>query len=228
MGVVVEGKEAIDLIPVDVTPELRDMVARHPLPKGVPDADMNQADMAAALQVTVNTLGKWVDDDTFPVAQRGGMGKPYILRLSHCWAWKQERDAQEAVRRAHNQNAIDKLNAHFLGLDLEDDGATLSAKDRRALADADFAHSRAAHMRRQLVRLDEVVELMEAVFSIVRNGIEGMPDRLERELGLKPEQVDLVDRVGSDILNSVVQKIEDAELEERNIADVQPSNQLLI
>lgn len=204
------------------------MLVRHPLPKGVPDADMNQADMAAALQVTVNTLGKWVDDDSFPVAQRGGMGKPYILRLSHCWAWKQARDAQEQVRRAHNQNAIDKLNAHFLGLDLEGDGATLSAKDRRALAEADLVHSRAAHMRRQLVRLEEVVDLLESVFSIMRNGIEGMPDRLERELGLKPEQVDLVDRLGADILNTVVQKIEDAELEERNIADVQPSNQLLI
>ena len=97
-----------------------------------------------------------------------------------------------------------------------------------ALADADFAHNRAAQMRRQLVRLEELVDMLDSVFGIVRNGIEGMPDRLERELSLKPEEVDLVQRLGSDILEAMVARIEEAELRERDIADIAPENRLLI
>jgi len=217
-----------DLIAVDMTPALRDLLAAHPLPEGVPDADMSQVEMAEALKVTVNTLGKWLNDDSFPVAQRGGMGKAYILRLSHCFSWKQAREAAVEAQRLHNRAVIDRLQATFLGVDLDDPGATLSAKDRRALADADFAHNRAAQLRRQLVPLDEVNDLLEAIFGILRNGVEGMPDRLERELSLKPHQVTLVQRLGADILTDMVNRIEAAELTERDIADVAPTQQLLI
>ncbi len=222
-------EEREDLLSVEVTPEMQDILDRFPLPDGVPDSDeMNQAEIAAALNVTVNTLGKWLGDETFPVVQRGGMGKPYVLRLSHCYAWKMARDADEDLRRSRNRHVIEKLQASFLGMDLDDPGAALSAKDRKGLAEADFAHSRAAQMRRQLVRLEEVVDLLDSVFGILRNAVEGMPDRLERELGLKPEEVALVERLGSDILEMAVERIEAAELQERDIAYIAPSNQLLI
>lgn len=223
-----QDDDDIELLPVEIGDELAKMLAQFPLPDGVRDLDMNQNEIAEALDVTVNTLGKWLNDETFPVVQRGGMGKAYVLRLSHCWAWKKARDAQEDARKRLTRVNLEKLQASFLGIEIDDQGATLSAKDRRALADADFAHNRAAQMRRQLVRLEELVDMLDSVFGIVRNGIEGMPDRLERELSLKPEEVDLVQRLGSDILEAMVARIEEAELRERDIADIAPENRLLI
>ena len=217
-----------ELPDVEVTPEVRDMIGQHPLPPGVPDDDMNQTDLAAALNVTPNTLSKWLGDDTFPMVQRGGMGRQYVLRLSHCYAWKMAREAAEHSKRRHTRMAIEKMQASFLGMEPSDPGAELSVKDRRALVEYDLARSKAELYRRQLVRLHEVTDLLDSILGIVRNGIEGMSDRLERELGLKPEEVALVERLGSDILNGFVEKIEAAELNEKDIADVMPSNQLLI
>tara|TARA_R100000789_G_scaffold18674_1_gene21460 strand:- start:4227 stop:4358 length:132 start_codon:yes stop_codon:yes gene_type:complete len=38
--------QAPDLMPVDISVELADLIARYPLPAGVLDADMNQTEMA--------------------------------------------------------------------------------------------------------------------------------------------------------------------------------------
>ena len=211
--------------------DLQKIVTDFPLPEGVPDADMNIDEIAAALATTVNTVSKWIKDQTeprFPVVQTGGQGRAYVLRLSHCFAWKKHRDGSEVARIQQNRNAIEKVQASFLNVDLEEPGATLSAKDRRALAEADLVHSKAAMMRRQLVKLDDVTELLESILKVVRDGLESMPDRLERELDLKPQEVVLVQRISADILNTMGSKIEEAELVERDISDAEVPSQLLI
>ena len=217
-----------DLLPVDVGPELQDMLDRFPLPEGVPDADMNQAEIAAALEVTVNTLGKWCDDPSFPVAQRGGMGKPYVLRLSHCWAWRQANIDREEQRRQKNREVLEKLQASFLGFEVDDPQASLSPEQRKKLAEADFAWSRAQQLRRQLVPMTELQEMLDSVFAIIRNSVECLPDRLERELSLKPEEVALVQRFASDLLGSMVAEIEASQLDGQSIEDVEPQDRLLI
>lgn len=209
-----------DLVAVDVDEALAALLVKYPLPVGVRDADMNQEELAQALSTTVNTVSKWIKQDGLPVAQQGGLGKSYILRLSHCWAWKRARDADLDIRARHNKDQISRMQAEFLGLEVSDPLSSLTAKDRRALADADIAYSRALQLRRQLVRLDDVVDLLESVLAIVRDGIEAMPDRLEREISLKPEEVDAVIRVGADVLRAISDKIEEAELREREVADV--------
>ena len=142
-----------------------------------------------------------------PVVQEGGLGKAYILRLSHCWAWKQARDDSERVRQRHSASQINALQASFLGIDIEDPQASLSAKQRSELAQADILHSKAMQQRRQLVPLDDIVELLESIFTITRDKVEAMPDILERELGLRPEQVIMVQRIGADLLTSLSEKI---------------------
>lgn len=229
VGVVMaDVDDAIELLGVEVSDDMRAMLERHPLPSGVNDADMNQDELAAALGTSVNSIGKWIKEPGFPIAEAGGAGKAYVLRLSHCYAWKLGRDAQEKAHSAHNKESIQKLQAQMLGLDMSDPQAQMTTKERRELSEADFAYSRAAQMRRQLLKLDDVTDLLETIFKIVRDGIEGMPDRLERELNLKPEEVGSVDRVGRDILNTISDKIEAAELTERQVEDVEVSNRLVI
>lgn len=211
--------ESPELIPVEVDAELAAVVAAHPLPAGVLDADFDQGELAAALGTTVNTVAKWIRDG-MPVAQAGGNGRAYVLRLSHCYAWRSARDAEAASRDRHNRAQVEALQASFLGLDLDNKTASLSASERKALAEADIAHSRAAHMRRQLVPLTEVRDLLESLCKTVRDGLENMPDRLERELGLRSEQVRNARQIGRDILTRIADQIDEAELRDRDVPDV--------
>ncbi len=223
-----EESDAPALMPVDVDDQLAALLRKYPLPEGVEDADMNQAEMASALNTSVNTISKWISSEKMPVAEEGGNGKAYVLRLSHCLAWKCARDDEERKRRAHSADQVAAMQASFLGLDISDPRASLSAKERTALAQADIQHSRAMQLRRQLLQLDDVVELMESVFAMMRDKIEAMPDVLERELSLKPEEVAKVQRIGNDLLTSLVERIEEAELRERDVADVDVQPQWMV
>jgi len=220
--------ETTDLIAVEIDDALRSMLERFPMPRGVRDADMNQEEIAQALNTTVNTIAKWIKQDAMPVVQHGGNGKAYILRLSHCYAWKKARDAADSQKVQHNKAQINALQAEFLGLDTESPMAGLSARQREEMARADITWSKAQHMRKQLVPLEDVVSVLEAVCTKVREGIEAMPDRLEREMNLSPAQVALVVRVGKDILQSIHDRIDEAELQERDIPDVEVQKQWMI
>lgn len=231
VGIAVTEATETELMATDLPETLLQIVADYPLPDGVPDADMNIDEIAAALATTVNTVSKWIKDPAeprFPVVQAGGQGRAYVLRLSHCYAWKKHRDDAETTRVQKNRDAIERVQASFLGVDLDSPEAALSPKDRRALAEADLVHSKAAMVRRQLVKLDDMTELLEGIFKVVRDGLESMPDRLERELDLKPQEVVLVQRIATDILNTMGSKIEEAELAERDISDAEVPSQLLI
>lgn len=219
---------ALELLPVEITPELQAMLSRFPLPSGIKDADCNQEEIAQALNTTVNTVAKWIKTEGMPVAQAGGNGKAYVLRLSHCWAWRKAREADADLKNRHNRDQIAALQASFLGLTVDDPQANMTPQQRRDAAQADIAWSKASHMRRQLVPLSDVVDLLEALFRIVREGVEALPDRLERELGLKPEQVAAVVRFGDDVLQSMSDRIEEEELSERDVPDVEVQRQWVI
>ncbi|RRH71393.1 DUF1441 family protein [Falsigemmobacter faecalis] len=217
-----------ELLPVEVSAELQAMLDRFPLPPGVMDADCNQEEIAQALNTTVNTVAKWIRHDQMPVAQAGGNGRAYVLRLSHCWAWRKAREADVDLRNRHNRDQVAALQASFLGLTIDDPQANMTPQQRRDAAQADIAWSKASHMRRQLVPLGDVVDLLESLFRIVREGVEALPDRLERELGLRPEQVAAVVRFGDDVLQSMTARIEEAELSERDVPDVEVQRQWVI
>jgi len=204
------------------------LVVKYPLPSGVSDVDMNQTELAGALNTTLPTLTKWLSDETFPMIEQGGLGKPYVLRLSQCYAWRMDQQAQQDVRQSQIKDAQAKMQASFLNIDVSDPAAGMTTRQRREAADADYAHSRAASLRRQLVRTDEVRDLLDSLATSFREGLSAMPDRLERELSLTPEQVEVVALLGRDILVSVSERIEAANLTEVEIAEIEVSNRLQI
>ncbi|WP_044008020.1 DUF1441 family protein [Ketogulonicigenium vulgare] len=223
--------QTVTLVAVEVSAEFQKILADYPLPATVQDADMNQEELASALNQSVNTIAKWIRQEGMPVAQAGGNGKSYVLRLghvlrlSHCWAWLKARDADRDLRSQHNKQQAAALQAEMLGLDVSDPNAHMTPKARREMAEADLVWNKAQRERRTLVQLDEVHDLLESVLTMVRDGIEAMPDLLERELNLKPDQVAAAVAVGHDILTSLTEKIEAAELQERTVADL-PDRQL--
>lgn len=215
------------LLPVEIDDDLAPLLRAHPLPAMVSDADMNQEEIAQAFGTTVNTVAKWIREG-MPVAQVGGNGRAYVLRLSHCWAWRKSREAEAAQRSRHNEAQISLLRAEMLGVEIDSPAAQMSAKERRELAEADMRWSEAQRRRRQLVPLPDVLELLESLGKIVRDGLEAMPDRLEREIDLSPSQVSAVARIGSDLLTAWADCIEERELRDREVGEADLSENLLI
>ncbi|MPL79257.1 hypothetical protein SDC9_25133 [bioreactor metagenome] len=215
------------LLPVEIDDDLEPLLRAHPLPATVSDADMNQEEIAQAFGTTVNTVSKWIREG-MPVAQVGGNGRAYVLRLSHCWAWRKSREAEAAQRSRHNEAQISLLRAEMLGVEIDSPAAQMSAKERRELAEADMRWSEAQRRRRQLVPLPDVLELLESLGKVVRDGLEAMPDRLERELDLSPSQVSAVARIGSDLLTAWADCIEERELRDRDVGEADLSENLLI
>ncbi|WP_158966239.1 terminase small subunit [Chachezhania sediminis] len=222
-----DGTEAPPLLDVAVDDDLLKLLRKYPLPAKLADTDMNQEEIGQAFDVSVNTVSKWIREG-MPVAQVGGNGRAYVLRLSHCWAWRRSIEADSAARTKHNENQISMLRAELLGVEIDSQAAQLSARERRELAEADMRWSEAQRKRRQLVPLTDVLDLLEALGRIVRNGIEAMPDRLERELDLTPAQVAAVKRAGDDMLTTWADEIDEAELRERDVADAELGASLMI
>ena len=214
---------------IELSPELAAVVRDHPLPEGIDDLAMNVSEIALALNVSANTVTKWVARavpasewqalPSFPVIEMGGPGKPYEIQLGHAYAWRQHQKGVEEERSSSAARAIARMQATFLNIEGEADGPVMTAKMRREMAEADVVWSKAQMLRRRLVDVTEVQAVWAAVFQIVRNGMESMPDRLERELGLKPDQVDLVVRLADDILREMADRIEEAQLRERAVDD---------
>lgn len=216
------------LAPVEVSDELQELLARYPLPEGVEDADLNKEELAEALNSSLPTLSRWMSKPGFPIVQQGGQGKSYIFRLSHVFAWRQAERMSEQMRSKQARESIDRLQASFLGLETEDPRSQMTPEMRKKMAEADFAYSRAKHMRKQLVQLEDVQVLLDDLMRTFRDGAESLADRLERELNLSPAALDVVQRAANDTLTAMVARIEREQLEEVDVQTVVPQQQLMI
>jgi hypothetical protein len=79
--------------------EDRALVAKYPMPKGGPDAEVNKNLLGAALDVSTTTIDKWLvlpEAERIPFVERGTNGRSYVFRLSVAYAWRMARDAQDA------------------------------------------------------------------------------------------------------------------------------------
>lgn len=168
--------------------EIEDLVRRYPLPDGVEDFVFNREELAEALDTSLNTITAWINAG-MPVQQVGGNGKPYELRLSHCFAWRQ---AQKAAEDLRSREARDRIAAMRLALVGGKPGDTLEAldpKQRREIYAAQIEQERLSAQRNQLLRRDDVRDLLEELFSMMRDTLEAAPDQVERIEGMPPRSV---------------------------------------
>jgi len=177
-----------------------------PLPAGVGDADMNRGQLAQAFGVSTNTIDKWRVDG-IPVEQEGANGTAYVFRLSHCWAWREARQAEERATKAAGDTSVHQLRMHFLNLTADVGRVQLSAAQRLAELTAEMAWNRAQRERRELIHVAEVEPLLAALMGEFRAGVQGLPDWAERELGLTPEQVTRMIDYCDEILNGTANRI---------------------
>jgi phage terminase Nu1 subunit (DNA packaging protein) len=188
------------------------LVARFPLPDGVPDALVNKKLLASALDVSTTTIDAWLilpEDTRLPSVERGTNGRSYVFRLSVAYAWRQERDAAEDADRQLAVDAAAQLRLSLLGGSAEDQArAVLSPRQQAEALKVENEWILAAAKRREFIRAAEVAEAFEVVFAAIRDGLDAAPDRLGRELSLGGPEVEAIQVILDDILRTAQADLE--------------------
>ena len=188
--------------------EIAALVARYPLPAGVPDAVLNRDELAEALGTSANTVSAWLNDG-MPVVQVGRNGKPYELQLSHCFAWNEARKRSEETRNAEARTAIEAMRLALVGGRSGDSIEALDPKQRREILTAQLAHEQLEVSRNRLLRREDVRETLENLFGLIRDTLEVAPDRIERaEPTLPPKAVNALVEICDGITDELARKIE--------------------
>ncbi len=175
---------------------------------------LNRAQIAQIFNVSENTIDKWRAKG-MPVEVEGGNGVAYGFYFSRCKAWHDEAQAAAAAERQQADEFVAQQRMAFLGVKKGDQKASLSPTQMRELAAAELLWMQAAEKRRSLVQVDEMVDLLDVVFSEVRAGLDGQPDWLEREFALSGEDVERVVSYNDEVLRAIKSGIEAAALSER-------------
>ena len=183
------------------------------LPEGIADVEMNRAELAEAMAVSVNTVDNWVRAG-MPFLEKGANGRSYRFQLSDCYAWRKTRDGEEEARKQSAAESAAQLRLAFVNADPERARrARLTPKEQREIALAQITYMQAARQRRELVPVDEVQEVLETVFSSLRDALDALPDRLAREVGLTADQTERAVTACDDALRDAQQRIAGASME---------------
>lgn len=172
---------------------------------------LNRAQIASIFNVSENTIDKWRAKG-MPVETEGGNGRAYEFKASACRDWYTENQARQAAEKQEADAFVAQQRMAFLGVDRKDEKAGLTPAAMRELAQAELVWMQAAEKRRSLVQVDEIIELLDLIFSEVRAGLDGQPDWLEREFALSGTDVERVISYNDEILTGIKTKIEGAAL----------------
>lgn len=190
--------------------EIGQLVARFPLPDGGADCEMNLTQLARALGTNTNTLGRWIIAG-MPVIEAGTNGSEYRLSLAACYAWRQHQLEAERQAKAAAEARANEMARRLTGM--ETLPVQMTPKEQRTVLENQRIWLEIAKAQRQLVPIEEVVQVLERVLSEARAACDAGPDKLERELGLKGRQVELAIEVFDGVLVSIKNAL-DAYVEE--------------
>ncbi|MBB2841287.1 UNVERIFIED_ORG: phage terminase Nu1 subunit (DNA packaging protein) [Rhizobium etli] len=186
--------------------EIQALCERYSLPEGVEDCVMSREELAETLQVSLNTVSAWLSKG-MPMLQEGGPGRSYELQLSACFAWRQAQKADDDLRSAQVKRAQAAMRLALVGGAAGDTIEALDPKTRREIMAAQIEQERFQRERNQLMRRDDVLEMMELVYGIIRDRMNAAPDLIERRNALEPklvqELIDACDDIVSDVRGAI-------------------------
>jgi phage terminase Nu1 subunit (DNA packaging protein) len=183
------------------------LVTAYPLPAGVPDAVVNQYQLADALNTSQTTLAHWRRLG-LPVEVEGTNGRSYQFRLSLCFAWMRRREAEDRAARLAAEDATQQLRLALTGGTVAPGGEPgLSKRDAIETLQLEKAWTDAARARGELIAAADVAEALQAIFAEIRDGLDAAPDRLGRELGLDGAAVEAAQRICDDILDAARRRL---------------------
>ena len=183
----------------------------HPLPKGGKDIVVNREDLADALNKSTVMIDKYRKGG-MPVLSEGGSGKSYEFQLHDCWAWYHGYKASEITIKSEKQSQLDLLRQALHGDDFDSDVIELTPQQRKQEYEAQQQYAAAAIAQGQLVKSAEMTLLLESVFGVLRQQLLGLPDIMERRVGLSPEQAAVMEQVSKESISSIHQVLRGSNL----------------
>ncbi|WP_420578794.1 hypothetical protein [Oceaniradius stylonematis] len=187
--------------------DLERLVAEFPLPDGVEDVVLNREELADHLATTVNTVSQWIGAG-MPVQQEGGNGKAYELRLAHCYAWRQAKKRDQDLRSEKVRRNAAAMRLALVGGASGESLDALDPKQKREILAAQIEQERFMRHRNELLPRDDVRDLLEHLFAMVRDTMEAAPDRVERVEAIPPKAVQAMIDVCDGVVDEVRMRIE--------------------
>ncbi len=186
------------------------LTERFPLPKGVPDAVVNKSQLEVGLGVSGTTISAWLrrGDNPLPYESAGANGRSYEFRLSLAFAWMKAMRAEEESAKAAGDAATAQLSLALLGGETASgENGKMSLADQRKLLELEAIRRVEAEKRNNLIRFEDVQAGIEDVFAAIRDGLDALPDRLARELGLEGRDLEKIERACDDVLSRAAQQV---------------------
>lgn len=186
------------------------LTAAHPLPKGVPDAIVNKAQLEVALGVSGTTISAWLRraENPLPYETAGANGRSYQFRLAVAYAWMQAMRADEESAKAEGDAAAAQLSLALLGGESAAGApGKMSLSDQRKLLELEALRRVEAQNRHDLIRREEVVVGIEEIFAAIRDALDALPDRLARELGLEGRDLEKIETACEDVLSGAARAV---------------------
>jgi phage terminase Nu1 subunit (DNA packaging protein) len=182
--------------------QIADIVARFPLPEGVPDVVLNKRDLADFFAVSIPTIDAWISAG-LPALVEGTNGRSWEFRTSVAWAWKCARDEGDRIKTSEAQAAIAAMRLALVGGKAGDSIQSLAPKERQQLYEVEAAYERLKRERNQSLDRDEVTIVLNDLLRIMRDGVSVLPDTLERVAGLSGKGVDAAVDACDDVLEEI-------------------------
>lgn len=182
--------------------EIARLVARFPLPEGVPDAVLNKRELAEFFGCSLPTLDAWIMDG-MPSISEGTNGRQWEFQASAAYAWKCGRDEAEQVKSTEAQAAIAAMRLALIGGKAGSSIQSLAPKERRELYEVEASYEKLKRERYQSLDRDEVMQVIADLLRMVRDGVSSLPDSLERRLNLDGKGVDVAVEACDDMLEEV-------------------------
>lgn len=172
--------------------ELAQLRDTYPLPDGMEDVECSLTDLQGVFNVSTNTLTDWHRAQGMPIKQEGGNGRAYVFQLSDVWAWFKDREARrDDDEKAKRENLAKARLALFPDDEERSDVETLSHAERLKAYAAEQEWFKTSAFREAYCSRESVRELVETMLTTVRETLEALPNRLERDAAATPQQVAL-------------------------------------
>lgn len=178
------------------------------------DCDYLTLEQAAdALGTTKPTMKSWVERkiNPCPCVSVGGRGEAYQFDLPAIKSWYAEELDRKKNERLKKEEAISQTQLDLEGGELTDAELMFPAKVRREYYQADVERNKALARRGELVPAAQVYREFEQTFKYVAKVLQGLPDRLQRQIGINAAQAKEVSSIIDETQGEIAKKLIEVE-----------------
>lgn len=153
---------------------------------------MNKGEIARFFGVSMNTVGDWIRRGA-PFIEKGtGRKTPWVFDALEVAEWWQDQKSG-----ARSQATPDHFN----------DPGNMTPQDRKAWFESESKRLALDESLRQLIPVAEVEQVIATSFAAVAQGLQGLPDTVERRTGCDPSLVLAIQEVIEAEMDSLADKL---------------------